>query len=69
MARYGAAAHAPIGVSPDGDLTYVTDGADRWEGALQVARRRDAQAVLRLAKRQGLRLYGAALHVVELSGD
>lgn len=65
---YGVAAHAPVAVNAKGELTYETGSHDRWEGAVQFARRRDAQAFVRLCERQGLRLEGYALHVVDLKG-
>ena len=66
--RFGVAALSPVAVSKDGELTYETGGDDRWEPAVQFARRRDAMAFIRVCKRQGLQEHGHALHVVELKG-
>ena len=69
MPAFGVASRSPVAISPEGELTYNTEGANRWESALQFARMRDAMAFLRLCEREGLNEHGHALHVVTLSGE
>lgn len=68
MAAFGVAAHAPVSINHEGELTFETAMGHQWRGAVQFHRRADAMAFVRLCERQGFRTEGHALHVVEL-GD
>lgn len=53
---------ASVGVAADGAFTYV----EHRDRALRLARREDAEAVIRVCERAGLKTYGGELRAVDI---
>lgn len=62
MAWIVAERTASVGVADDGELTF----AEHRDDALQLARRKDAEAVIRVCERVGLKTWGGKLRAVDV---